>query len=127
MEIRAYAHPYAHIDVEMVAGWDDARLGRQLVELLYHAAADLDDQARAVERDVETLEYGMQIREELIALLDALGLYPDRLAALKDAQRIDHSNYALGLRMTRELEAQQARLQWAIIQKDPRRYATYAG
>ena len=111
----------------MVAGWDDARLGRQLVEMLYHAAADLDDQARAVERDVETLEYGMQVRTELIALLDALGLYPDRLAALKDEQRIDQRNYALGLRMTRELEAQQARLQWAIIQKDPRRYATYAG
>ena len=59
--------------------------------------------------------------------MESLGLYPARLAALKDEQRIDRSNWALGCRMTWELEAQQARLQWAIIQRDPRRYATYAG
>ena len=127
MEIRAYAHPYKHIDLMDVQAWDEARVGRQPVALLYHVAADLDDQARAIERDVDTLWYGMEVRTELIALHASLGLYPDRLAALREEQRIDRSNWGLGCRMLKEYEAQQARIQWLIIQKDPRRYSTYEG
>jgi uncharacterized protein YdeI (YjbR/CyaY-like superfamily) len=126
MEIRAYAHPYETIDVQMVAGWDDARLSRAPVALLYHAAADLDDQARAVERDCARASEAMRIREQFLAYVEAW-FDAELVAALQEVQRIDRSNYAVGRRMTRELEVQQARLQRAIIQKDPRRYATYAG
>ena len=116
-----------HIDLVTVEDVDDGRLARAPVEILYHTAADLDDQARAVERDVETLSYGMQVREELITLLDALGLYPERLAELKDVQRIDRHNRAFGCRMLKDYEAQQARVQWVIVQRDPRRYSVYEG
>jgi hypothetical protein len=127
MEIRAYAHPYHHIDCHAVAGWDDRILAGVSVQLLYHMAADLDDQARAVERDCSTAQYATEIRAELIALLDSLGLYPDRLAELREIQRIELHNWGIGRRMQREHEVQQARVQWAILQKDPRRYAVYEG
>ena len=127
MEVRAYAHPYEPVDLMTVQGWEDARFARAPVHLLYHVGADLDDQARTIERDTETLWYGMEVRTELIALLEALGLYPERLAALKDTQRIDQHNWGIGRRMLREYAAQQARVQWVIMQRDPRRYAVYEG
>jgi hypothetical protein len=90
-------------------------------------AADFDDQARALERDCETLWYGMEVRKELIALLDSLGLYPERLAELCEEQRIDQHNWAYGCRALKTSEVQQARLQWAIIHHGPCRYARYEG
>jgi hypothetical protein len=126
MAVRAYAHPYAQVDRLTVEGWEDGHLARAPLQMLYHIAADLDDEARTVERDVETLWYGMQVREKLIALLESLGLYPDQLAAEKEEQRIDRSNWGLGCRMLTEYEAQQARLQWAITRRDPRRWSTDA-
>ena len=119
MEIRAYAHPYEPVDLLTVQGWDDATLARMPIQLVYHAAADLDDQARTVERDCEALWAAMEVREELIVLLEALGVYPDRLAALRDTQRIDRSNWGLGCRMLRECGEQQARLQWTLSHRDP--------
>lgn len=124
MEVRAYCHPFKHIDCSDLEAIDDTRLGRAPLLSLYHMAADLDDQARAVERDVSTLGYATQVREELIALLEALGLYPERLAELQDLQRIEQHNGALGRRMQREYERQQSRVQVAISRKDPRHYVT---
>lgn len=127
MEIRAYAHPYEPVDRLTVEGLEDARLERAPLELLYHTAADLDDQARTVERDTETLWYACEVRAELIAFLEAIGLYPERLAELKDTQRIERHNWGIGCRMLKEYEAQQARIQWAITHRDPRRYSVYEG
>lgn len=127
MEIRAYAHPYASSHVGGVEALDDARLARQPVQRLYHMAADLDDHARALERDCATLWYGMEIRTELLALHASLGLYPERLAALREEQRIDRHNWALGVHLLHAATAQQARVQWALLQRDPCRYARYEG
>jgi hypothetical protein len=127
MEMRAYAHPYEPINVDVVAALDDACLARQPLENLYHMAADLDAHAWALERDCEALWSGMQVRAELIALLESLGLYPARLAELREAQRIDAHNRLLGVRMRKAAEVQQSRVQWAIIHKDPCRYGVYEG
>jgi hypothetical protein len=70
--------------------------------------------------------YGMQVREELLALLESLGLYPERFASEKEKQRIDQHNWALGCRMLTEYEAQQVRVQRAITHRDPRRWVTDA-
>jgi hypothetical protein len=135
MEIRAYAHPYAHVDLRDVQALDEARLARVPVIHIYHMAADVDDQARTVERDCDTLQYATEVRATLIALLEelerrgelaavleALGWDPDQLAEAREIQRVERHNYAFGVRMLKEFEVQQSRLQWALIQKDPRRW-----